>query len=141
MRFGVDRSSARGPVQLAFGGGIGDGRIDAREIRGPGSRKSLGNAPRPCRVARPALRRRDDSASHEPGSADKFLGESARNAEAHHRAGATRKLALERGGKRRRVSATRDRVHAGPRGDARFLDEPRDRDDPTRVVGPDAHMP
>ena len=141
MRFGVDRSSARDPVQLAFGGGIGDGRIDAREIRGPGFRKSLGNAPRPRGVAGPALRRRDDRASHEPGSADKFLGESARNAEAHHRAGATRKLALERGGKRRRVSATRDRVHAGPRGDARFLDESRDRDDPTRVVGPDAHMP
>ena len=81
MRFGIDRSSARGEVQLAFGGGLADGRIDAREIRGPRSRKSLGNAPRPRRVARPALRRRDDGASHEPGSADKFLDESDKSGE------------------------------------------------------------
>src|SRR2546426_10222463 len=119
MRFGADCSSARGTVQRAFGGGIGDGRIDTREIRGPGSSKSLGNDPRPRRVAWPALRRCEDGASDEPGSAGDVLGESARDTEADDPAGAARELALERGDERRRASATGDGAHTGPRGDAR----------------------
>src|SRR2546427_277821 len=108
MRFGVDCSGARGPVQRAFGGGLGNGRIDTREIRGAGPNKSLGNAPRPRRVALPALRRRDDGTSDEPGSAGDVLGESARDTEADDPAGAARELALERGDKRQRASATGD---------------------------------
>ena len=141
VRFGIDRRSACSAVQGALGGRVHDRRVHAGQFHGDCAGKPLGQELGPRRVARPTRAPRHDRASDEPRSAWEVVGEPARNAEADDCPRPARELALELGGEMLRVASARNGAHAGSSGDARFLDEPRDRNDRKPGSRTDIHNP